>query len=121
VPNNLAGLYRAIGRYAAAEPFFRRTVASLEKSLPADHPTLTRVRENHVVLLGCAAEAAPRRPCHAYPSHQPRLAITAVALVGFRGGRAEGADGQGERLRRGLSASIGAAHASPGEPAVVDR
>ena len=73
MPNNLAGLYRAIGRYAATEPFFRRAVAILEKSLPADHPTLTRVRQNHVVLLGRAAEAAPRRPYRAYPIHQPRL------------------------------------------------
>ena len=45
MPNNLAGLYRAIGRYAAAEPFVRRAVAILEKSLPADHPTQTRVRK----------------------------------------------------------------------------
>jgi hypothetical protein len=66
VPDDLAGLYRATGRHAAAAPLFRCAVAILGTSLPADHPTLTRVRESHVVLLGRAAEAAPRRPCHAY-------------------------------------------------------
>src|SRR4051794_12279893 len=38
------------------------------------------------------------------------------ALVGFRGGRGEGAERRGERLRRRPAASIGAAHADPGEP-----
>jgi hypothetical protein len=35
-----------------------------------------------------------------------------MALVGFRGGRVEGDDGRGERLRMGPPASIGAAHAA---------
>jgi len=61
VPDDLAGLYRATGRHAAAAPLFRCAVAILGTSLPADHPTLTRVRESHVVLLGRAAEAAPHR------------------------------------------------------------
>jgi hypothetical protein len=61
MPDDLAGLYRATGRHAAAAPLFRRAVAILGTSLPADHPTLTRVRESHVVLLGRAAEAAPHR------------------------------------------------------------
>src|SRR3954451_15140619 len=50
VPDDLAGLYRATGRHAAAAPLFRRAVAILGTSLPADHPTLTRVREGTVKL-----------------------------------------------------------------------
>ena len=43
------------------------------------------------------------------------------ALIGFRGGRPSGAEGHAERLSRGPPASLGAAHASPGEPALTDR
>src|SRR3954453_5167565 len=39
VPDDLAGLYRATGRHAAAAPLFRCAVAILGTSLPADHPT----------------------------------------------------------------------------------
>src|SRR3954451_9955152 len=55
VPDDLAGLSRPAGGHAASAPLFRRAVAILGMSLPADHPTLARVRESHVVLLGRAA------------------------------------------------------------------
>src|SRR3954453_22995348 len=46
-----------------------------------------------------------------------------VALIGFRGGRAEGEDRGARRLRMGVPVSRGAvyAHADPGEPALADR
>src|SRR4051794_37069204 len=57
-------IYRDTGRHAEAEPLYERAIAILEKSLPADHPTLATVRENYAVLLdelGRAAEAAGLR------------------------------------------------------------
>src|SRR5262249_41239691 len=36
--NNLAELYRAQGRYADAEPLYKRSLAIREKALGADHP-----------------------------------------------------------------------------------
>jgi len=38
--NNLAGLYHHQGRYADAEPLFKRALAINEKSLGPDHPAL---------------------------------------------------------------------------------
>jgi tetratricopeptide (TPR) repeat protein len=38
--NNLAELYRAQGRYADAEPFYKRSLAIWEKVLGLDHPSL---------------------------------------------------------------------------------
>ena len=36
--NNLAHLYRAQGRYADAEPLYKRALAIREKALGPDHP-----------------------------------------------------------------------------------
>jgi len=36
--NNLAGLYRAQGHYAQAEPLYKRSLAIDEKALGPDHP-----------------------------------------------------------------------------------
>ena len=36
--NNLAELYRAQGRYADAEPLYKRSLAIREKALGPDHP-----------------------------------------------------------------------------------
>ena len=44
-----------------------------------------------------------------------------VALIGFRGGRVEGAERRVEALSLGCPASIGAAHALFGEPVVAAR
>src|SRR5262249_50692942 len=38
--NNLAGLYYALGRYAEAEPLFKRALAIEEKALGAEHPSV---------------------------------------------------------------------------------
>src|SRR3954451_22912552 len=79
VPDDLAGLSRPAGGHAASAPLFRCAVAILGASLPADHPTLTRVRESHVVLLGRAAEAAPHRArSPALTPPPPRFAIMAL-------------------------------------------
>ena len=36
--NDLAGLYQAQGKYAEAEPFFKRALAIFEKALGPEHP-----------------------------------------------------------------------------------
>ena len=38
VLNNLAGLYQTQGRYAEAEPLYKRALAIYEKALGPDHP-----------------------------------------------------------------------------------
>ena len=49
--NNLAQLLEAQGKYAEAEPLFRRAVEIFEKSLGADHPNTQTVRKNYELLL----------------------------------------------------------------------
>src|SRR5215207_4779087 len=53
--------------------------------------------------------------------HYCRLTVEILALIGFRGGRPKGDDRGDGRLRMGLPASTGAAHAAFGEPVVADR
>ena len=48
--NNLAELYRAQGRYADAEPLYKRSLAIREKALGPDHPDVATVAEQS----GCA-------------------------------------------------------------------
>ena len=44
--NNLAALYRDQGKYAEAEPLFKRALAIDEKALGPDHPTVATIAEN---------------------------------------------------------------------------
>ncbi len=58
--NNLAVLYDAQGRYAEAEPLYKRALAILEKALGPEHPYVAQGLENYAVLLrgtGRSAEA----------------------------------------------------------------
>ncbi len=49
--NNLAELYQAQGRYAEAEPLYRRSLAIDEKALGPEHPNLATSLENYAALL----------------------------------------------------------------------
>ncbi len=49
--NNLAELYRAQGRYAEAEPLYKRSLAIREKALDAEHPDVAQSLENYAALL----------------------------------------------------------------------
>ncbi len=49
--NNLAELYRAQGKYAGAEPLYKRALAIWEKALGPDHPHVAQSLENYAVLL----------------------------------------------------------------------
>jgi Tetratricopeptide repeat/NB-ARC domain len=48
--NNLAGLYRSIGRYAEAEPLSVRAVAIVEDKLGIDHPNTQTIHKNLQIL-----------------------------------------------------------------------
>ncbi len=59
--NNLAALYQAWGRYAEAEPHYRRALAIVEKALGPEHPAVATSLENYAGLLrktGRTEEAA---------------------------------------------------------------
>ena len=49
--NNLAVLYRAQGRYAEAEPLYKRALAISKKALGSEHPNVAAIMENYAVLL----------------------------------------------------------------------
>ncbi len=49
--NNLAALYEAQGRYAEAEPLYKRALAIWEKALGPEHPSLANSLENYAALL----------------------------------------------------------------------
>ncbi len=44
--NNLAGLYRAQGKYAEAEPLLKRSLAISEKALGPEHPDVATSLNN---------------------------------------------------------------------------
>ena len=49
--NNLAGLYQEQGKYAEAEPLYRRSLAILEKALGPEHPDVAESLVNYAELL----------------------------------------------------------------------
>ncbi len=49
--NNLAELYRAQGKYAGAEPLYKRALAIWEKALGPEHPNVVKGLENYAALL----------------------------------------------------------------------
>ena len=57
-------LYHAQGKYAEAEPLYRRALAIREKALGPEHPDVAKTLENYAELLRKAnrkAEAAEMR------------------------------------------------------------
>jgi len=58
--NNLAVLYQAQGKYAEAEPLYKRALASCEQ-LGVSHPTTQIVRQNYTSLL---QDFSPRNEQH---------------------------------------------------------
>ena len=49
--NSLAGLYDTQGKYAEAEPLYRRALAIAEKALGPEHPDLATDLQNYAVCL----------------------------------------------------------------------
>jgi Tetratricopeptide repeat len=68
---NLALLYRVQGRYADAEPLYKRALAIGEKALGPDHPAVA-IRLNNLALLYCVqGRYADAEPPGAPPSREP--------------------------------------------------
>jgi hypothetical protein len=51
LPNAGTWTISSSGRYAEAEPLYRRSLAIDEKGLGAEHPNPVRVRENYTTLF----------------------------------------------------------------------
>ncbi len=49
--NNLALVYKTQGRYADAEPLYKRALAITEKTLGPEHPHVSMALENYAALL----------------------------------------------------------------------
>ncbi len=49
--NNLAALYQAQGKYAEAEPLYKRSLAIAEKAFGPEHPIVAQALENYAALL----------------------------------------------------------------------
>ena len=73
--NNLAGLYRNQGRYADAEPLYKRSLAIDEKALGPDHPAVATGLNNLALLY-----SSQGRYADAEPLHKRSLAILEKAL-----------------------------------------
>jgi len=73
--NNLAGLYRAQGRYGEAEPLYQRSLAILEKALGPEHPDVAVSLNNLAELYRVQG-----RYGEAEPLYQRSLAIREKAL-----------------------------------------
>ena len=56
--NNLANLYHAQGKYAEAEPLYRRSLAIRETALGSEHPDVATTLESYAVLLREAGRTA---------------------------------------------------------------
>jgi tetratricopeptide (TPR) repeat protein len=62
IVNSLAGLYKAQGQHAKAEPLYKRALEIREKALGPEHPDMAACLENYASLLrnmGCPEEATP--------------------------------------------------------------
>jgi tetratricopeptide (TPR) repeat protein len=73
--NNLAFLYYSQGKYAEAEPLYRRALDITEKALGKDHPSTARSLNNLALLYH-----SQRKYAEAEPLYQQLLTITEAAL-----------------------------------------
>ncbi len=73
--NGLAEVYRAQGRYAEAEPLYKRALTNQEKALGPDHPYTATSLNNLAALY-----QAQGRYAEAEPLNQQALAIWEKAL-----------------------------------------
>ncbi|MEO1610090.1 MAG: alpha/beta hydrolase, partial [Pseudomonadota bacterium] len=62
--NNLAGLYGAQGRYAEAEPLYKRSLSIREKALGPDHPDVGQSLNNLAGLYGAQGRYAEVEPLY---------------------------------------------------------
>ena len=62
--NNLAGLYQHQGRYADAEPLYKRSLAIYEKALGPDHPDVARSLNDLALLYAKQGRYADAEPLY---------------------------------------------------------
>jgi tetratricopeptide (TPR) repeat protein len=62
--NNLADLYSAQGRYADAEPLYKRALAIREKALGPDHPDVAQSVNNLADLYSAQGRYADAEPLY---------------------------------------------------------
>jgi tetratricopeptide (TPR) repeat protein len=62
--NNLAFLYHTQGRYAEAEPLYRRALTVKEKTLGTDHPTVASSLNNLANLYNAQGKYADAEPLY---------------------------------------------------------
>jgi tetratricopeptide (TPR) repeat protein len=63
--NKLAALYKAQGKYAAAEPLFKRSLAIREQALGPEHPEVAASLQSYAALLRKMDRAAEAQPMEA--------------------------------------------------------
>ncbi|NJL85060.1 MAG: tetratricopeptide repeat protein [Leptolyngbyaceae cyanobacterium SM1_1_3] len=71
--NNLAALYRAMGRYPEAEPLYAQAVSILLQALGLDHPNTQTVINNFVGCLQQAVAAGEAEQLSDHPLTQALL------------------------------------------------
>jgi tetratricopeptide (TPR) repeat protein len=62
--NNLAALYQTQGRYADAEPLYKRSVTILEKTLTPEHPDVATSLNNLAALYEAQGRHADAQALH---------------------------------------------------------
>ena len=73
--NNLAEIYRKQGKYAQAEPLYKRSLAIMEKALGPEHPSVATSLNNLALLYQAQGKYA-----EAEPLYKRALAIVEKAL-----------------------------------------
>jgi tetratricopeptide (TPR) repeat protein len=103
--NNLAGLYRAQGRYGEAEPLYQRSLQIVEQQLGADHPDVATSLNNLAGLYKAQGRYGEAEPLYlrsieilvkALPAGHPNIATGQNNFAGMV--RAAVAAGQAEQL-----------------------
>ncbi|MDP2278041.1 MAG: CHAT domain-containing protein, partial [Nitrospirota bacterium] len=91
--NNLAGLYEPAGRYAEAEPLYKRSLEIREKALGREHPSVAQSLDNlaglYAFIGGRYADAEPlyKRALEIYEKalgrEHPSVAQSLISLAGL--------------------------------------
>ncbi|HEU5378865.1 MAG TPA: tetratricopeptide repeat protein, partial [Ktedonobacteraceae bacterium] len=68
--NNLAGSYRAQGKYEQAEPLYQRALAIRKQHLGPDHPHTQTVRKNYAKLLRAIEQTTQKMELIPSPSEE---------------------------------------------------
>jgi esterase/lipase superfamily enzyme len=79
--NNLAELYRAQGRFAEAEPLYKRALSIREKALGPDHPDVGQSLNNLAVLYGAQGRFAEAEPLYKRVEAMPGWEVVDIPIL----------------------------------------